>query len=154
MISRTLKIIAIIVVVLLAGTYAIYALDYKGNYNLTASVRLNISDSGVFLVVDSLTEFSYDSEPTSVVQFWDLFRGGGHGPTRLPNTYLMTWELDNAGSTGLRTYFTVDLVERGESAVFNAHFDNEPPGTGTLKIIVTDYLGATLHQRTYDVVIG
>ena len=156
---RILKIIAIIVVLLMAGTYTVYALEYKGNYNVSASITVNISPAGNFVEVESLSDFTYDSEPTSPVQFWDLFRGteggGGHGHKALTGDYLVTWTFKKEG-TGDRTFFSVDNVPRGQSQVFKMFMDNEPPGHGTLTITVkNDLTGYIVHTSLpYNVVVG
>ena len=143
---KILKILAIVVVLVLAGTYLIYVLDYKGNYNLATTITLNIDDTGSI----SLTEFDYDVEPTSAIQFWDLFRGGGSEPGEA--TYKVYWELNYSGIS--RTERVYRTLAPGESAVLDTQFNNIPAGDASLKITVLSWTNTYLYSKSYSVVVG
>ncbi len=143
--NRWLKIVAIIVVLVLAGTYAMYAMVYKGNYNLDVSVKLNVSSERSI----ALTEFASSSSPTNMLQFWDQLKGSGDSAT---DGYIVSWQLTQGTDT--TSLITRCLVSTGESKVLDQTFSNVNPGDGTLTITVRDAFGASLHVQTYTVVVG
>ncbi len=140
-----LKILAIVIVLALAGTYIIYALEYRGNYNLDVSVNLNVSADRTI----SLTEFISSSSPTDALQFWEQLKGGGSSATE---GYMITMLLNH--TTGSVSLITRCLVPLGESKVLEQTFSNVPSGAATVKITVRDAFGASLYDKTYSVVIG
>lgn len=141
--KRMLKILAIIVVVALAGTYAMYAMWYRGNYNLTVKVQLNVSSERELV----FSEFTSSSEPTDALEFWNQLKGGGTGATE---GYIIYWDLDS----GWRTLTTRTLIPLGESKLLEQTFSNINAGETTLTITVRDAFGASLLEKTYTVVVG
>ena len=145
--NRLLKFVAIGAVVLLGFTYAMYAYDYKGNYNLDVSVKVNVSADQTI----ALTEFTYSSSPTDVLQFWEQLRGrGGSG---VADRYMVSFQLTQGTDTVSLAPFKL-LVLPGESQVLEQSFKNVPAGESTLKITVRDAYGASLYEKSYTVVIG
>lgn len=144
--KKILKILAIALVLVLAGTYAIYALDYKGNYNTTVIVTLNIDDNGN----PALVEFIYDSAPTSAVQFWDLFRGSADDIGDA--SYKIYFELNQSGDT--TTKMKRAMLGNGESKDILVEFKNIASGDAVLKVTVRDFAGASVYVKAYSLVIG
>ena len=144
--KRLLKILAVAVVLVLVGTYVIYVLDYKGNYNVSTTVTLNVDSTGGI----SLTEFDYAVEPTSIVQFWDLFKqgAGGFGDT----SYKIYFELNQSGQTW-NEQVCRDL-SNGDSKILTSEFENLSFGDAVLKITVRDRANTYLFEKSYSVVVG
>lgn len=145
--KRWLKILAIGVVLAVAGTYAIYAMEYKGNYNLTASFTLNVDQYGGVAIAG----FTYDSEPTGMAQFWEQFKGHSAGDEAA--AYMVYWELNQSG---VKTTFITSsgVIDYGTSKVMSLKADNLDPGTGAIKVTIRDSHTTILLERSFDVVIG
>jgi hypothetical protein len=141
--NRWLKILAIIVVIAVAGTYGMYAMLYKGNYNVGVSVKLSVSSERAI----SLSDFTYSSSPTDALQFWEQMKGSGDSAT---TGYIIYWDFDNAWSV----HVTRCTVLPGESIVLTHTFSNVEAGASTLTITVRDAFNTYLHERTFDVVVG
>jgi hypothetical protein len=143
---RKLWIVLILVVSgILVVSYAMYSLQYKGNYNFAVSVKLNVSDERTI----ALTEFTSSSSETGVLQFWDQLKGPGTSPTE---GYLISWQL----TQGVDTVSLISrcLVPLGESKVLQRTFTNVNPGEADLKITIRDAFNASLFEKTYSVVVG
>jgi hypothetical protein len=146
--KRILKILAIVVVLVLAGTYGIYLLDYKGNYNLNVQVQVNLDDNGGV----SFSQFSSDSEPTSVVQFWDVFRAG-HSDDPTTRTYKVVMVLNQSGESV--TIMANLLIANGESKMATDTFENVPVGEYSLTVSLrSGFPLTTINEKTYSVVVG
>ncbi len=154
--KRILKILAIIVVLILVGTYIIYALEYQGNYNVTAKVNLAVDMYGT----PTLSGFSSSTNPTSPVQFWDLFKG--HSIADNESAYLLYYTLSLTSSTiqGVaigKTYQGVvgsGAIEYGSSHTTEVNIFNVESGLYTLSLTVKDSHGATVLTHTYEVEVG
>ena len=141
---RWLKIAAIVVVLVLAGTYAMYAMFYRGNYNVDVSVKLNVSaERGI-----SLSDFTSSSSSTDALQFWEqLSVGNGDSAT---TGYIIYWDLDSAWSV----HTTTCTVSPDDSIVLTHTFSNVEAGETTLTITVRDAFNTYLHERIFEVVVG
>ena len=144
--NRLLKFVAIGAVVLLGFTYATYAYSYQGNYNLDVSVKFNVSTENTI----ALTEFTYSSSPTDVLQFWEQLRGGGGTAT---DRYMVSFQLTQGADTISLAPYKL-LVLPGESQVLEQPFKNVPAGEATVKVIVRDAYGSSLLEESYNVVVG
>lgn len=142
---RWIKILAIIAVLALVGTYAVYAVEYKGNYNLTVSVKLSISSERAV----SLTEFTSSSSETEPLEFWNQLKSGGGSAT---TGYQVSWELNQSDDT--TTLLTRTTILLGESQVISQSFDNIPAGQASLKITVRDAFGTYMHEMAFSLVVG
>ena len=140
---RWLKIAAIVVVLVLAGTYVAYAMLYRGNFNLTVKVTLNVSAERSL----AFSDFSAVSTPTGMMQFWEQMKGSGTSATE---GYLIYWDLDSAW----RTLTTRCLIPLGESKVLEQTFSNVNAGDSILTITIRDAFGASLLEKSFTVVVG
>ena len=138
--------IAVIALVLL-GTYGIYAWGYQGNYNVTAKVTIYVDNYGT----PSISAFSTSSEPTSYVQFWDLFKG--HSLPDNASKYMIYWSMDASlwSHQGMAVSGTIDY---GTSSTTTFTIGNVEPGVYSMDLILKDNYGATVLTHTYEVVVG
>ena len=145
--SKKLKWIAIAIALVLGGTYAIYSLEYKGNYNLDASFTLNVDQYGNV----AIAEFSYDIDETGMMQFWDQLKGRGT-PEGTEN-YIVWWTLNQSGEL-TTVNANSGIIAYGESGICSIDMDNLEPGSGTLSIEITNREGTLLLTKSYEVRIG
>jgi len=150
---RWLKIAAIVVVLVLAGTYVIYALEYKGNYNSTASMTVSAAPSTLPNLY--VTEFKVTSEPTSPVQFWDLLT------SRPPGTpsweYTLYAELNESGVRvgDVQSLPIIFPPGRTGPQSISVEFKNISPGSATIHVyIINAAMQTSVFDHTYSVVIG
>jgi hypothetical protein len=135
--KKLLKWAVVGIVIILAFTYAMYALEYKGNYNLSVTVPVH-SDSGDVLGSTIAT----DSEGTSVLQFWDKFSLGGDAGTGFYTVYCQL----NISGTITTDSMNFDIAS-GETLAFRFTFDNIAPGQGNVRVYIIDQ---TTQTKTYD----
>jgi len=148
---RLWKALLVVAVLAVVGTYVIYALDYQGNYNTTVSMTVSADPSTLANLY--VTEFKVSSEPTSPVQFWDLFRGG-HTPP--PWAYEMYVELNKSGASTTESPGSI-LFPPGDNGpqIISVEFKNVSPGSATIRVyIVNTQMQAIIYDHTYSVVIG
>ena len=148
---RMFKILAIVIVLMVAGTYAIYALEYKGNYNVKAKVTVKYVAEGD---VD-VTGFTTTVAPTSVVQFWDLFKGHGQSGSEYRYAIYLTMNYSNGKQvTNLQGFFMTGLGTI-TSQVLESNFYNVSPGQATIWVkIVYTLTNTVTFQKTYSVDVG
>lgn len=133
--KKMLIAILIVVVLVFSGTYVVYALDYKGNYNVTVRFLAQTEDATEF----SVSGFSVSSEPTDMVDCWDLLKGaGGPNPDNLPpldTIYYVYVEAKRAGviEGGVIAFFNVSA---DSSAEFGTVLKNLEPGEYDFRVYV------------------
>jgi hypothetical protein len=135
--KKLLKWVVIGVVVVLAFTYAMYALEYKGNYNLSVTVPIH-SDSGDV----TASTIAVDSDDTSVLQFWDKFSLGGDAGTGFYTVYC---QLNVSGDT--TTHSTSFDIAADQSLAVKFTFDNIEPGQGSVRVYIVEQATQT---KTFD----
>jgi len=144
--------IGIVVVIILAGvTYGAYAMSYQGNYDVNVSFSIGIPEVGVV----AITDFEYESEPTSVLSFWEL---KGHG-SALTGTYVVYAEWNQTGELDTKVVDVVltDIVLSDESAITEVSFTflNKAPGEAQVRLyVVYEVVDSTIYDKTYDVIVG
>ena len=138
------KVLIVIVVLVLGGTYVLYALEYKGNYNVNLQYAVNVDDVGNVAV----SNFEYTCTPTEYTQWWETGRGHVDDAANL----VIYYELNISGET--HTYMHRLAALYGESETINFQLTNLPVGDGSLKISVRSNTNALLVEHTYEVVIG
>jgi len=154
--KRILKILAIVVVVILAGTYVIYASEYQGNYNVTAKVTLSMDMYGT----PTISAFSSSNKATSPVQFWDLFKGHGLPENTSMYSIYYTMALSSntiQGVTVGKSYQGVvisSVTEYGTSSTSEFGVSNVEPGIYTMSLTLKDSQDATVLTHSYEVVVG
>jgi hypothetical protein len=139
--------VIIIIALVLVGTYAIYAMIYQGNYNVTAKVTLYEDNYGT----PSIFAFSTTNEQTSPTQFWDLFKG--HSLPDNTSKYMIYWEMDTSlwSHQGMAVSGTIDY---GAYSTTSFTIGNVEPGIYTMDLIVKDNHGATVLTHSYEVTVG
>jgi len=145
--NKMAKWLVIGLVLVLAGTYAIYVLDYRGNYNVTAKVKLSVDTSGTVAV----SEFSTSCAPTSPVQFWDLFKG--HSAGEGTGQYIIYYWMNVSGKTLSGTAGT-PTIDYGSSGTALFTIANVPVGVYTLHLSLRDSLGTMVLSKSYEVTVG
>ena len=147
------KIILIVAVFALVGTYVIYALEYQGNYNCTASMMVSADTSTLTNLY--VTEFKVTSEPTSPVQFWDVFT------SRPPGTpsweYTLYAELNQSGVRvgDVQSLPIIFPPGRTGPQSISVEFKNISPGSATIHVyIINAAMQTSVFDHTYSVVIG
>lgn len=140
-----LKLIAIVVVLVLVGSYALYAFNYKGKYNVETNLTLNVDEYGGVAIAN----FEYDCSPVSYGDFWDLFKG--HSVPEGMTGYIIYYTLNQSGETSTR--ITSAVVPNGESSVVSLTLNNLDPGAASLKVSIRDSHNALLAERTFEVIV-
>ena len=140
------KLLAIVAVIVLAGSYILYAWNYQGNYNVTTQLNLNVDDNGNVAIAG----FEYDCEEVGYDDFWGSFRG--HTIDEGFTGYMIYYELNQSGAKS--TLIGNEVIENGASAVVLQHMDNLAPGVASVKISIMDVHNTLLTEHTYPLVIG
>jgi len=158
---RITKIAAVVVVALVGLTYGVYALEYRGNYDVTVTFVL----SQPVLGQPQVTNVAFTSEPTSTLAFWDGLRGHGGGGG-ITIGYIIAVELSRKtgaiDSTGAEISEVVGFQRMGwQFDDTTTEYDvemgigNMPPGEATARIYITSAPMMTIvFDHSYDLVVG
>jgi len=145
--------IGIVVVIILAGvTYGTYAMSYQGNYDVNVSFSIGVVETGVV----AITEFEYESEPTSVLSFWEL-RGKSGAPITGTYTVYAEWNQTGELETKVLDVVLTDIVlsEATQDTEVSFSFFNKAPGEAQLRLyVVFAYIDSMIYDNTYDVIVG
>jgi hypothetical protein len=143
--KRIVKWIVIVLVVLSGFTYAMYAWDYQGNYNLSVTVPVHGGGDGTTVSASSITT---ESSPTSIWQFWSSLSGASGTGTGL---YAVYCELNYGDSVQHRAF---DIVS-GQDLSFTFEFKNVEPGQANIHVYIMDQtLSTKLYDHNWGVTVG
>jgi hypothetical protein len=135
-------ILVIAVALVFAIPYTVYALDYKGNYIVTASMTVSVDALGTF----SSTTPAISSEPMGVWDFWDVFKG--HGTDRPDVGYQVYLEITQSGDL-VGTGITAIRIYAGESLDMTITADNVSPGQAEVRVYFVDiFTDAIVYDKT------
>lgn len=140
------KLLAIVAVIVLAGSYVLYAWNYQGHYNVETQLTLNVDDNGNVAIAG----FEYDCEEVGYDDFWGLFKG--HTVEEGFTGYMIYYELNQSGVKS--THIGNEVIENGASVVVLQHMYNLEPGDASVKISIRDVHNTVLTEHTYALVIG
>ena len=141
-------IIAVAVVLLIGVPYAVYALEYRGNYNVTVSFTASSEILGEL----TITEVSITSEPTDVMQLWDQLKS--HNLDERGYGYQIYLEITVTGQL-IGTGITAMLVNAGETQDQTVTALNVRPGEASVRIYIEDILlDNIVYDQTFEEVIG
>jgi len=143
---RTLVLVVIIVLVFVIP-YSVYAMDYKGNYNVSVTTRASVDSLGAF----SATTPQIDCDATDMWDFWGLLKG--HGTDRPDYGYMVYLEITRAG---VLVGFDVTTIRLNatESIDIILTADNVSPGEADVRVYFVDVMTDTIvYDKTIDGVI-
>lgn len=148
--GRLVKIGAIIIVGILAVTYASYAMTYQGNYDVKVSFVMSVPEMGQV----AITEFDYECEPTSMLAIWGELRGKSGAPAS--TVYSMFAEWNQSGEVSTMTVdVPITLTNLGDRVDISFTFFNKSPGTASIRLYVQwAYIQSIIYDQTYPVVVG
>ncbi len=147
--GRRTKIGAVLAIALLIGVpYSVYAMQYRGEYEVSVSMFVNYVRTGEV----SVTELEVVSEPMDMMSFFDVLKS--HNKAAIRANYSVFAELNCSGDD-MRTETTYLIVTLDSSVPVSLTFYEVPPGTAQLRVyVVWNLLDQTVYDYTKSVVIG
>jgi hypothetical protein len=115
--------------------YFVYATDYKGNYNVTATSSATLDLAGTF----SATTPTISSEPTSAWDFWDMLKSHSRPDAR----YAVYLEIIRSGEIIGSDLIALEL-DLGETAEVIAIAENVSPGQADVRLYFVDIVTMTI----------
>lgn len=150
--GRLGKLAVVGVVLVVIFTYGVYAMSYQGNYDVEISFSMTVPEMGEV----AITEFEYESEPTSVMSFWEL-RGKSGAPLTGVYTVYAEWNQSGVLDTMVVPVPVTDipLSDSSDKTEVSFTFFNKAPGTVTLRLyVVYEYIDSVIYDMDYPVVVG
>jgi len=143
---RVWMILLVAAILILGGSYVLYALQYEGKYNLSTELTVSVDvDGGV-----AISGFTYDCDEVTYGDFWAMFKG--HSSGDVSDDYTIYYTLNQSGA---RTTWTQSVtIDYGGSAEVRMTMKNLAPGEGTLVVAVRDTHNAVHLERSFPVVVG
>lgn len=131
--------------VVLAVPYVVYALDYRGNYNVAVAFTANRDLAGVF----SVSAVDFISEPTEAWDFWDIMKGHSGGGDKGPGYQIYCEAFRSGALIGFET--TAMLLDDGETQDQTITLMNLAPGQASFRLYIVEILtDTTVYDRTFE----
>jgi hypothetical protein len=132
---KTVVILVVAIALVFIIPYFVYATDYKGNYNVTATSSGTLDLAGTF----SATTPTISSEPTSAWDFWDMLKSH----TRPDARYSVFLEITRSGEVvgSDIAALALDLGGTGEVVLVA---ENVSPGQADVRVYFMDLITMTI----------